>query len=398
MGGASLTSSGLEDCPPPYFDMVHRRLRPLVLLAALALALPAGDAAAARRHVPPGFLGVNLNGPMLDPGVSAPNELAAMTRAGVESVRLPVFWAPMQPSQDGPIDFSVSDRLIGAAAARGMRVLPTVLRAPDWAELVPGTPYNASPPRDPATYAAFLTALVHRYGPGGDYWRAHPRTRAVPVRAYQIWNEPGQTYYWTDQPFAPGYVRLLAAARTAIKAADGGAKVVLAGLNSGLGYLSWTDLGKVYAAGGGQLFDEAAQNPFSLRAANVVRSVRLFRGVMARHGDRRKPLLLTELSWPSAKGMTTTRYGFEVSEGDQAKRIREAIPLLSGLRTQLHLGGIYWYTWLSPPLGSDQPFDYSGLRRQSGARIVSKPALAAWRSTARSLEGCAKSTSATRCG
>ena len=378
--------------------MVHRRLIPLVLLAALALALPASDAAAARRQVPQGFLGANVSGPMLDPGVGASGEFAVMTRAGVESVRLPLFWASMQPSQDGPIDFSVSDRLIGAAAARGVRVMPTVLTAPAWAALKPGTAYNASPPRDPATYAAFLTALVHRYGPGGDYWRAHPGARAVPVRAYQIWNEPGQPYYWTDQPFAPGYVRLLAAARAAIKAADRGAQVVLAGLNSGSGYLAWTDLEKVYAASGGRLFDMAAQNPFSLRTANVIRSVRSFRTVMARHGDRRKPMLLTELSWPSSKGRTKTRYGFEVSERDQAKRISEAIPLLSRLRAQLHIGGIYWFTWLSPPLGSAEPFDYSGLRRQSAAGIVSKPALSAWRTAARSLEGCAKSTSATRCG
>jgi hypothetical protein len=378
--------------------MRHRRLIPLLLATTLAIALPTGDATAARRHVPQGFLGANVSGPMLASGVGAEGEFGVMTRAGVESVRLPLFWAAMQPSPDGPIDFSVSDRVIGGAAARGLRVLPTVLTAPAWAELRPGTAYNASPPRDPATYAAFLTALVHRYGPGGDYWRAHPGARAVPVRAYQIWNEPGQPYYWTEQPFARGYVRLLAAARTAIKAADRGAQIVLAGLNSGYGFLSWTDLAKVYAAGGGRLFDQAAQNPFSLRTANVLRSVRLFRDVMARHGDGRKPLLLTELSWPSAKGKTRTRYGFEVSERDQASRIREAIPLLSRLRTQLHIGGIFWFTWLSPPLGSDQPFDYSGLRRQSGSGIVSKPALSAWRSAARSLEGCAKTSSATRCG
>jgi hypothetical protein len=378
--------------------MFHHRFIPLLLLVMLAVALPAGDAVAARRHVPQGFLGANLDGPMLDPAVGANGEFAAMTRAGVESVRLPVFWAAMQPTRDGPIDFSGTDRLIGGAAARGLRILPNVARTPDWAALRPGTAYNASPPRDPATYAAFLTALVHRYGPGGDYWRAHPGARAVPVRAYQIWNEPGQPYYWTEQPFARSYVRLLAAARAAIKAADRGAKIVLAGLNSGYGFLSWTDLAKIYAAGGGRLFDEAAQNPFSLRTANVVRSVRLFRDVMARHGDARKPLLLTELSWPSAKGKTRTRYGFEVSERDQAGRIREAIPLLSRLRTQLHIGGIYWFTWLSPPLGSDQPFDYSGLRRQSGSGIISKPALSAWRSAARSLEGCAKTSSATRCG
>ena len=378
--------------------MLHVRFIPLVLAAMLVIALPADDAMAARRHVPQGFLGANLSGPMLDPGVGAAGEFAGMTRAGVESVRLPVYWAAMQPAPDGPIDFSVSDRLIGGAAARGLRVLPTVLTTPAWAELRPGTAYNASPPRDPATYAAFLTALVHRYGPGGDYWHANPGMRAVPVRAYQIWNEPGQPYYWTEQPFARRYVQLLAAARAAIKAADRGATIVLAGLNSGFGFLSWTDLAKVYAAGGGRLFDQAAQNPFSLRTANVVRSVQLFRDVMARHGDARKPLLLTELSWPSAKGKTRIRYGFEVSERDQAGRIREAIPLLSRMRTQLRLAGIYWYTWLSPPLGSDQPFDYSGLRRQSGSGIVDKPALGAWRAAARSLEGCAKSSSATRCG
>jgi hypothetical protein len=378
--------------------MVHQRLIPVLLVAMLLVALPAGDAVAARRHVPQGFLGANLDGPMLSPAVNTGGEFSTMTRAGVESVRLPVFWAAMQPTQGGPIDFSLTDRLIGEAAARGLRVLPNVARTPDWAAQRPGTAYNASPPRDPATYAAFLTALVHRYGPGGEYWRAHPGARAVPVRAYQIWNEPGQAYYWAQQPFARPYVRLLAAARAAIKAADPGAKVVLAGLNSGVGYRSWTDLGKVYAAGGGRLFDMAAQNPFSLRTAEVVRSIRLFRGVMARHGDRNKPLLLTELSWPSAKGKTRTRYGFEVTERDQARRIREAIPLLSRLRTQLRIGGVFWFTWLSPPLGSNQPFDYSGLRRQSGSGVVSKPALSAWRSTARSLEGCAKSTSATRCG
>jgi len=172
---------------------------------------------------------------------------------------------------------------------------------------------------------------------------------------------------------------------------------VLAGLNSGYGYLAWTDLGKVYAAGGGRLFDQAAQNPFTLRTAGVIRSVRLFRGVMARHGDARKPVLITELSWPSALGKTKLRYGFEVSERDQARRISEAIPLLGRLRTQLHIGGVFWYTWLSPPVGSDQPFDYSGLRRQSGSGIVSKPALAAWRRAARNLEGCAKSSLATVC-
>ncbi|MDQ6810787.1 MAG: hypothetical protein M3Z95_02665, partial [Actinomycetota bacterium] len=271
-----------------------------------------------------------------------------------------------------------------------------VLRTPTWARKRPED--FASPPRDPATYAAFMSALVHRYGPGGDFWRAHPEIPAVPIRAWQIWNEPGQPYYWSDQPFASSYVRLLAAARSAIKAADPGARVVLAGLNSGYGYLSWTDLGKLYAAGARRLFDVAAQHPFSRLTVNVIRSIRLFRAVMSRYGDGRKPMVLSELSWPSALGATTLHYGFEVTERAQARRIAQALPLIAALRGHLHIAALYWYTWLSPPLGSEQPFDYAGLRRQSGSGVVSKPALSTWRRAARTLEGCAKLSMANRCG
>ena len=358
-------------------------------------ALPAGGAAAARQ-VPQGFLGVVVAGPMAEPGFDVAPEFGAMARAGMESVRFPVYWSLTQPSADGPLDFSAPDRLIGGAAARGLRVLPSVLRTPTWARKRPGD--VASPPRNPATYAAFMTALVHRYGPGGDFWRAHPELPASPIRAWQVWNEPGQTFYWSDRPFAPGYVRLLAAARAAIKSADPGARVVLAGLNSGYGYLSWTDLAKVYAAGGRSLFDVAAQHPFSRLAVNVIRSIRLFRGVMNAHGDRRKQIVVSELSWPSAQGATRLRYGFEVTERAQASRIAQVLPLLARLRRTLGIAGVYWYTWLSPPLGSAQPFDYAGLRRQSAAGAVNKPALAAWRRAARALEGCAKAALATRCG
>src|SRR5258707_15669000 len=109
---------------------------------------------------------------MLDSGVAASGEFAAMARAGVESKRLPLYWSTMQPSQDGPLDFSVSDRLIGAAPSHGLRSMPTVLLAPPWAARDANN--AASPPRDPTTYGAFLTALAQRYGPGGAVWRARP--------------------------------------------------------------------------------------------------------------------------------------------------------------------------------------------------------------------------------
>ena len=66
--------------------MIHRRLIPILVLAILAVALSAGAAGAARRHVPQGFLGVNLSGPMLDPGVANGGEFSAMTRAMAASL------------------------------------------------------------------------------------------------------------------------------------------------------------------------------------------------------------------------------------------------------------------------------------------------------------------------
>ena len=60
-----------------------------------------------------------------------------------------------------------------------------MLGAPAWAARNPAVP--SSPPRDPADYAAFLTALIGRYGPAGLFWQAHPELRPQPIRRWQIW-------------------------------------------------------------------------------------------------------------------------------------------------------------------------------------------------------------------
>ncbi|HEV7363880.1 MAG TPA: hypothetical protein VGN71_05765 [Solirubrobacteraceae bacterium] len=377
--------------------MQRRLVRLAVALGLLWLALPAGSAAAQRRQVPSGFLGVNVGGPMIAPGFAASGEFAAMARAGVEAQRLPLYWTLMQPSQDGPIDFSVSDGLIGAAAAHGLRSLPTVMLAPPWAARDPNN--AASPPRDPATYGAFLTVLARRYGRGGAFWRAHPELTPVPVRDWQLWNEPAQGRYWSEQPFASGYVALLRAARAGLKGVDPGAHIMLAALNSAANFTAWGSLEQIYRAGGRGLFDEVAVNPFTARPGNVVRTVELVRQVMARHGDGRLPATLTEVSWPSAAGhrLALSIGGIVVSERTQAQRVATALPLLAAARRRLRIASVYWYTWLSPPLGSTDPVDYAGLRRQSRGGVVSKPALASYRSAARRLEGCAKTSVATRC-
>jgi hypothetical protein len=352
------------------------RLAVAVVIAASLLIAPASAGAA----VPRSFFGVMADGALFAPTVDLGSELALMRGAGVGSTRVAVQWRALQP-QPGVVDFAAFDAYVLATARAGIRVLPVVLGTPPWAARNPSDP--ASPPKDPRQYGAFLSALVQRYGPAGALWAAHPEVQRVPIRQWQVWNEPDLGKYWAAKDWAPGYVSLLRAARAAIKAADPSAKVVLAGLTN----RSWIDLRRVYAAGGGRLFDLAAVHPFSRRVPNVLKIVTLARREMRRHGDARKPLVLSEVSWSSGHGHSTFNYGWETSEQGQAQRLKSALADLAARRHADRIVGIYWYTWMSPAIGGKDSFDYSGLRRLDAAgHPVTKPALAAFRAVARRLE------------
>jgi hypothetical protein len=298
----------------------------------------------------------------------------------VQALRFPVSWATAQPAL-GALALGAVDRMVGAAASHGLRMLPVVGEAPGWAALHPGDPY--SPPRGTAAYASFLAALVRRYGPGGRFWAAHPALAPKPVREWQIWNEPSLSGRWSVQPFAPRYVALLRASYRTIKALDPGAQVVLAGFPN----FSWRSLAAVYRAGGRRWFDLAAVHPYTYLVRNVLRIVQLNRAAMARYGDARKPIVLSEVSWSSGHGWVRDVPGFNtLTEAGQAARVAQALPALAAARARYRIAQVFWYTWLSPPLGSPDAFDYSGLRRESsGGRIVSKPALGAFRRAAARL-------------
>jgi hypothetical protein len=368
------------------------RLAAVTALIALAIAvLPAS--AAAERSVPRGWLGVIADGP-LTAGGAMDGEWDLMAASGAESVRTAFYWPSAQRDGAAPPDLTQLDGVVLQAARRGLPVLPIVTGTPGWAASRPGD--ETSPPRDPALYARFLRTLVARYGPRGSLWAEHPELRARPIRDWQIWNEPNLTRYWTPprgQGFARSYVRLLRAADRALKAADPGARTILAGLPNE----SWVALKRIYRAGGRRSFDAVALHPYTGRPRNVVRLADRARRVMRRHGDRRKPIWITELSWPAAKGRTRNVEGFTTTDRGQAKRLGKGLRLLARARKRLRLQRVFWYTWLSRE-DSPNAFDYSGLRRVREGRVVSVPALAAYRRAARRLQGCAKAPGdAARC-
>jgi hypothetical protein len=361
--------------------------------------------------VPQGFVGVDTDGPLFGPDttINFANQVSTMVASGVESIRVAFSWAAAQPYQtwadvpaaqkaqftnvDGqPISFQTTDEIVGAAASHGVTVLPTVLYAPSWDAV--NNPSGVDYPHQFAPYGAYLTALIGRYGPHGSFWQEFPTIPKLAIRSWQIWNEPNLSYYWR-QPFAAGYVAMLRVAHTAIKRADPGAKVVLGALTN----LAWKSIGQIYHIPGARnLFDVAAVNGFTLEPANVILYLRFMRSAMSRFGDRLKPLIATEVSWPSAKGKTPQHYDFDTTEAGQAKDISQLLPLIGEDRVSLGLAGFYYYTWMGTEQNGNPAFDFAGLLAYRGGKVTTKPALAAFRTGALALERCRrKGAVATSC-
>jgi hypothetical protein len=391
----------------------------LVLLAAGLMGAPSPataratlkPAVAATHPVPQGFVGVDVDGPLIATGthINLADQMRGMVSAGVQSIRVAFNWAAAEPYPsladipaaqqaqytviDGvPVDFAQTDAIVGDAARRHLTVLPTILYAPGWDGV--SNPGGVDFPRTPGPYAAYAAALVGRYGPHGSFWSSHPSIPKVPITEWQIWNEPDLPYYW-HQPFESGYTALLRAAHASIKRADPSAKVVLGSLTN----RAWVSLAQLeHEPGFSHLFDIAAVNAFTELPANVILYMRYFRRALDRYGNRSTPLLATELSFPSAVGRSDGSYDFDTTQAGQARDIAALLPMLGAEYRSLNIVGFDYYTWMSAEANHAPPFDFAGLLAEEGGQVHVKPALAAYRRGVLNLEGCArKGPLATEC-
>jgi hypothetical protein len=392
----------------------------------LALVVLPGTALARTRNTtrpgrpPSGFVGMDLDGslwPTTEPGINLAAQLDLMVGSGVESLRVTFDWAAAQPYASWaqlqaarpvdagaftnvagvPTDFASFDNIVGLAAERRLTVLPVILDAPSW-DAEPAQGVSVGIPAQAGPYANCAKALVQRYGPRGTFWLANPEIPKVPIRMWQVWNEPNTTTFWTQHPFAPSYVAFLRAAHDAIKAADPGAKVVLGGLPNN----SWVALDTIYAIPGARhLFDVVDLHPYTKFPQGVITILRKVRRTMAEHGDAHKPILAGEVSWPSALGQPSYNpFGFDfiTTEAGQASNLSVLVPMLAHDRRAIGLLGFYYYNWANVEPVNGFAFDFSGLFRYTSGTLVAKPAFAAFRRAALAIEGChQKAGIATRC-
>ncbi|MBN1283988.1 MAG: beta-galactosidase [Anaerolineae bacterium] len=146
------------------------------------------------------------------------------SKLGLKWVKQQIRWEVLQPEQD-KIDFSVLDLVVPAASKHGIKLMLSVVTAPEWARPAGADLSKHGPPADFQDYADFIVAILERY-PGQ-------------VHAVEVWNEQNIDREWSDPQglSAARYVELLGVAERAIHAVDPGV-IVISGALSPTG---WND-------------------------------------------------------------------------------------------------------------------------------------------------------------
>lgn len=147
-------------------------------------------------------------------------------------VKMQVRWADLEQTP-GQIYWDVLDGAVREACANGLRVMLSVVDAPEWthANPLPAPEGQAAPPDDYQQYANFLAALIDRY--------------AGRVQAIEVWNEANLEREWNTASGvnAQEYVKMLGVAYNTIKAKDP-AIIVISGAPAPTGANIASDTGR----------------------------------------------------------------------------------------------------------------------------------------------------------
>ncbi|HKB51491.1 MAG TPA: beta-galactosidase [Solirubrobacterales bacterium] len=357
--------------------MNSRKLTAVILLAALvAVEVPAATNGASA-SLPGGFFGVAPQTTL------TPEDARYMKAGGIESVRYTLIWPSIQSTAKGGYDWGYFDEVVEVAARAGLRVLPVINSTPSWLAKK-STTLPVKNARQRAAWAAFLEAAVKRYGPGGEFWSQHAQVgvnyepaiaKPLPIREWQIWNEAN--FFYFTYPVSPSaYAKLVTISSKAIKHANPGAKVILAGLfgeptaKGKRGMPAATFLERLYAVPGlKSRFDGVALHPYAVDAETLEELVEGFHEVSAENHDR--PLLyITEMGWGSQNDFN--QVAFEQGIGGQVLQLRGAYGYLIDNQRRLNLKQVDWFSW-KDLRGTCTFCDSVGFFRE-GARYKPKPA------------------------
>jgi hypothetical protein len=311
---------------------------PVQSVAAVEVAPPptpkpqAQVAAAAGGAAPrPSGGGFYAPGIQIDPGGDRGSAIGAVKALGMNWVK---FQLPWKDFEGTPGQRNFPDDIVNDLSANGISILASIVKAPQWAR--PGNSNFSveGPPADPGTYAAYVGEFAGRY--------------CGRVQAIEVWNEQNLWYEWGGEPLDAGrYVRLLAAAYRAIKAACP-SMIVVSGAPTPTGaqppaairdtvYLeqmyraglrNFADAIGVHPSGYGNPPDARVQD---YQAGNYSRpshvndssfyfrnTMEQYRNIMVKYGDANKRLWPTEFGWASS-GSPVPGYEYAAYNSEQAQ-------------------------------------------------------------------------------
>ncbi|MCW2982156.1 MAG: endo,4-beta-xylanase [Solirubrobacterales bacterium] len=341
---------------------VSRKTRALtaVLVAVVVLGAFAANAAA----LPAKFFGVVPQSSLTQ------EQFNTLKKGKVKSMRIALIWAGVQPTK-GAFNWSGVDAEVEKAAKAGIELLPFVVGSPTWAipnATVPGTGGALAPAHLPATgtsataWTTFLKAAVARYGNGGTFWTEHPLVPDVPIKNWQIWNEPNFKYF-VAKPNPKEYGQLVKISSAAIKSVDPEAQVILAGLfakpagarhlnasgkvvfGTSPNYYGSYFLEQMFKTNPGikSRFEGVALHPYVARYRQLAPEIEEVRRVLTKAGDGTEPLWITELGWSSEPPVGPSNV-FAVGQSGQARELKGAFTLLSKDQAKFRLTHVYWFS------------------------------------------------------
>jgi len=264
------------------------------------------------------FFGMVVKNPAVQPAVATGSR--RLWDSGVS-------WAALEPAA-GTFNWSTLDGEVAAAEQAGVQVTLTLGLTPTWASAQPGilSSYGAGATAMPANISdwdAYVSAVAARY-----------RGR---ISAYEVWNAPEDTIYWSGAPAQMGADLAALAAHTAaaVHAADASATVVSPALSP-------SGLTAFLAAGGGSSVDAIGTSLVASGQApeRMTAAVQAIRAALAGTAADGKPLWNDQGSWVLPQG--------GLSPETQAAYVARALILNAGYAVQR----MHWYAWDENRAGS----------------------------------------------
>ncbi len=332
--------------------------------AAIVIALGCAVSASAS-EAPRGFYGVTPQTKLTKA------DFAEMGRGKVGTLRYEFSWANLDPTPLSEADLFDPDRaynwwlydyIVYFAAKQGVRVQPTIYGTPYWVAQLQGCPSTCHKlgPNTIGAYIAFsqfMRAAVHRWGPGGSFWKEHPELKPQPIRAWQIWNEQNSSDYWKPGPNSTDYGNLVIAGGNAVHDADPGARVILGGMIGEPGQegkktaSGWEFLQDLYAMPGArEAFDGIAVHPYGASMFSIKRVLWRWRQELQKAGAANTPIYVTEIGWASGGGDHPLNRGLR----GQAKMVRDALAFFTDKRRSLNIANVIIYAWRDAAPGAPQ--------------------------------------------